>query len=108
AAAAAAAGPFGQPLMRKDEQSLGSELVWRGTYADLRDPVVRHPDWPNPGNVHDVWFLPADAIDSVTISLWYGAKIRMADAEFNLHVSPFTYRTIRDQLRQMGWLDRAG
>ena len=103
---ARAMGPFGEPLMKKDFDSLNTEDVWRGTYADLPDTIVRHPDWPKSGEVHDVWFLPADAIERVTLSFWFGAKVWLPDAEFNLHVGPFAFRAVRDQLRTMGWLDR--
>jgi hypothetical protein len=104
-AMADAAGPFGSRLTNKDERALNSELVWRGAYSELPDAIIRHPDWPRLQNVKEAWFIPAEAIDSVSMSIWYGVKVRVGEAQYNFPVGMFSQRRVRDGLKRMRWLE---
>jgi hypothetical protein len=101
---AAMTGP-GQRLANKDDRALNCASVWRGAYSALPDSITWHPDWPRLQNVKEAWFIPAEAIDCVSMSIWYGVRVRVGNAQYNFPVGIFAQRRVRAGLTRMGWLE---
>jgi len=99
----AAVLPRAQPLIVKDERAYSNEQVWRGSYSDLPDEVVAHPDWPHLSDVEVVWFIPKHAVDKITTSIWYGVKIKVGEVVYNFAVGLFSHAKTRSNLRSLGW-----